>query len=146
MFASLFFDDRLATFLSGLGLLALFFWYFATDFERKKRNIGTIIVVLIAVFSLLSIVPKGQWGNIITGETKLSDAHSLQGGIDLIGGSSFTLRVQPSTDPSGEDIPVSANAVEQAILTVEKRLNALGTADLLIVAQGSDRSSFRCQV
>jgi len=139
MFASIFLDDRLATFLSGLGLLALFFWYFATDFERKKRNIGTIIVVLIAVFSLLSIVPKGQWGNIITGETKLSDAHNLKGGIDLIGGSSFTLRVQPSTDPNGEDVPVSANAVEQAILTVEKRLNALGTADLLIVAQGSDR-------
>ncbi len=93
MFASIFLDDRLATFLSGLGLLALFFWYFATDFERKKRNIGTIIVVLIAVFSLLSIVPKGQWGNIVTGKTDLSDAHSLRGGIDLIGGSSFTLRV-----------------------------------------------------
>ena len=53
--ASLFSDDRLLTFLSGLGLLALFFWYFATDFERKKRNIGSIIVALIAVFSLLSI-------------------------------------------------------------------------------------------
>ncbi len=56
--ASLFSDDRLLTFLSGLGLLALFFWYFATDFERKKRNIGSIIVALIAVFSLLSSYPK----------------------------------------------------------------------------------------
>jgi len=137
--ASLFSDDRLLTFLSGLGLLALFFWYFATDFERKKRNIGTIIVVLIAVFSLLSIIPKGQWGNVMTGKTKLSEAHNLKGGIDLIGGSSFTLRVQPTIGPEGTEIPVTATAVQQAIQTVEKRLNNLGTADLLIVAQGSDR-------
>ncbi len=137
--ASLFSDDRLVTFLSGLGLLALFFWYFATDFERKKKNIGTIIVVLIAVFSLLSIFPKGQWGNVLTGKTSIGDAHALKGGIDLIGGSSFTLRVQPSKDADGTEIPVTPNAVQQAIQTVEKRLNNLGTADLLIVAQGSDR-------
>lgn len=139
IFASLFSDDRLLTFLSGLGLLALFFWYFATDFERKKRNIGSIIVVLIAVFSLLSIIPKGHWRNIITGKTSISEAHSLKGGIDLIGGSSFTLRVQPTIDPEGTTLPVTSTAVQQAIQTVEKRLNNLGTADLLIVAQGSDR-------
>ena len=137
--ASLFSDDRLLTFLSGLGLLALFFWYFATDFERKKRNIGSIIVALIAVFSLLSIIPKGHWGNIITGKTAISEAHNLKGGIDLIGGSSFTLRVQPTIDPEGTAVPVTATAVQQAIQTVEKRLNNLGTADLLIVAQGNDR-------
>ena len=137
--ASLFSDDRLLTFLSGLGLLALFFWYFATDFERKKRNIGSIIVALIAVFSLLSIIPKGHWGNIITGKTAISEAHNLKGGIDLIGGSSFTLRVQPTIDPEGTSVPVTATAVQQAIQTVEKRLNNLGTADLLIVAQGNDR-------
>lgn len=137
--ASLFSDDRLLTFLSGLGLLALFFWYFATDFQRKKRNIGSIIVALIAVFSLLSIIPKGHWGNIITGKTAILEAHNLKGGIDLIGGSSFTLRVQPTIDPEGTSVPVTATAVQQAIQTVEKRLNNLGTADLLIVAQGNDR-------
>jgi SecD/SecF fusion protein len=137
--ASLFSDDRLLTFLSGLGLLALFFWYFATDFQRKKRNIGSIIVALIAVFSLLSIIPKGHWGNIITGKTAISEAHNLKGGIDLIGGSSFTLRVQPTIDPEGTSVPVTATAVQQAIQTVEKRLNNRGTADLLIVAQGNDR-------
>ena len=116
--ASLFSDDRLLTFLSGLGLLALFFWYFATDFQRKKRNIGSIIVALIAVFSLLSIIPKGHWGNIITGKTAISEAHNLKGGIDLIGGSSFTLRVQPTIDPEGTSVPVTATAVQQAIQTV----------------------------
>ncbi len=36
-------------------------------------------------------------------------------------------------------MPVTATAVQQAIQTVEKRLNNFGTADLLIVAQGNDR-------
>jgi len=139
MLASLFSDDRLLIFISGLGLLGLFFWYFATDYERKKRNIGTIIVVLIAIFSFLSIVPKEKWTDVITGKTPLSEAHNLKGGIDLIGGSSFTLRVQPTIGPNGEKVPVTANAVSQAILTVEKRLNQDGSADLKIVAQGEDR-------
>jgi len=139
MLASLFSDDRLLTFLSGLGLLGLFFWYFATDFERRKRNIGTVIVVLIAIFSFMAIVPKDQWGNILTGKTPISKATNLKGGIDLIGGSSFTLRVQPSIGPNGEKVPVTANAVQQAIGTIEKRLNESGAADLKIVAQGEDR-------
>ena len=139
MLASLFSDDRLLVFLSGLGLLALFFWYFATDFERKKRNIGTFIVALIAIFSLMSIVPKEKWGDVLTGKAPLSESTNLKGGIDLVGGSSFTLRVQPGKDDAGESLPVTEQAVAQAILTIEKRLNAAGGKDLLILAQGDDR-------
>ncbi|MBT7959190.1 MAG: protein translocase subunit SecD [Akkermansiaceae bacterium] len=137
--ASILGDDRMLTFLTGLGLLALFFWYFATDFERKKRNIGTVIVAAIGIFSLLSVVPNEKWGDVITGKASLTDSHNLKGGIDLIGGSSFTLRVQPGKDENGDPISVNPTAVQQAIETVEKRLNAFGTADLLIVAQGQDR-------
>lgn len=137
--ASILGDDRMLTFLTGLGLLALFFWYFATDFERKKRNIGTVIVAAIGIFSLLSVVPNEKWGDVITGKASLTDSHNLKGGIDLIGGSSFTLRVQPGKDENGDPVSVNPTAVQQAIETVEKRLNAFGTADLLIVAQGQDR-------
>lgn len=139
MLASLFSDDRLLVFLAGLGLLALFFWYFATDIERKKRNLGTIIVALIAVFSLLAIVPKEKWGDVLTGKTPITEASNLKGGIDLVGGSSFTLRVQPSKDANGKEVPLSPNAIQQAIKTVEDRLNAYGTSDLLILAQGDNR-------
>ena len=139
MLASLFSDDRLLVFLSGIGLLALFFWYFATDYERKKRNIGTFIVALIAIFSLLSIIPKEKWGDVLTGKDSFSEASNLRGGIDLVGGSSFTLRVQPSIGDDGNPNPVDAKAVQQAVQTIEKRLNASGANDLLIVAQGEDR-------
>ncbi|MGB0774866.1 MAG: protein translocase subunit SecD [Akkermansiaceae bacterium] len=139
LIASTFIDDKLFVFLAGLGLLALFFWYFATDFERKKRNIGTIICVLIGLFSFMSFIPMEKWGSVITGETPLKEAHTLQGGIDLVGGSSFTLRVQPNKDSQGNEIPVDKTALEQAIQTIEKRLNAFGTSDLMIMAQGEDR-------
>ena len=137
--ASILGDDRMLTFLAGLGLLALFFWYFATDFERKKRNIGSVIVVAIGIFSLFSVVSPGKWGEVISGKAPIAESHNLKGGIDLIGGSSFTLRVQPAKDNNGQPIPVKPEAVQQAIETIEKRLNASGTADLLIVAQGEDR-------
>ena len=138
--ANLFSDDQLMTFIAGLGLLALFFWYFATDFERKKRNIGTIIVALIAVFSFLSIIPQNKWADVLTGKSSLKDANTLKGGIDLVGGSSFTLSVQPNIDPgTGKPQPMSEEAVQQAIKTIEGRLNAFGTSDLQIVAQGKSR-------
>ena len=73
------------------------------------------------------------------GQSIAPDSHNLKGGIDLIGGSSFTLRVQPGKDENGDPVSVNPTAVQQAIETVEKRLNAFGTADLLIVAQGQDR-------
>ena len=91
MLASLFSDDRLLVFLSGIGLLALFFWYFTTDFERKKRNIGTVIVALIAIFSLLSIVPKEKWGDVLTGKDSITEASNLRGGIDPVSYTHLTL-------------------------------------------------------
>jgi SecD/SecF fusion protein len=35
-----FLEDPLTVFLTGLILMILFFWYFATEIERRKRNVG----------------------------------------------------------------------------------------------------------
>jgi SecD/SecF fusion protein len=45
MLAVVFFKDPLILFLTGLTLLVLFFWYFATEIERRKRNIGTVLLL-----------------------------------------------------------------------------------------------------
>lgn len=137
--ASFFSDDNLLVFLAGLLLLALFFWYFTTETFRKKRNIGSIIVFLITLFSILAIIPRSQWIPLLSGKKTLTQSHSLQGGIDLLGGSSFTLRVQPNKDAKGNPIPLSQEAINQAIGTVRKRLNNMGAKDLQIVSQGEDR-------
>jgi SecD/SecF fusion protein len=63
----------------------------------------------------------------------------LKPGIDLAGGASFTVMVQPKVDESnGEITEVSAEAVQQAIKTLEGRLNPDGTKDMLIQPQGKD--------
>lgn len=108
----------------GISLLVLFFWYFATEIERRKRNIGTALLIGVTALSLASVIPPGE---------------RLKGGIDILGGSAFTLRVQPKIDEdTGRAIPLTAAQIEQAIIVIENRLNGMGTAEPLITQQGAD--------
>lgn len=112
-------------FLAALALLVLFFWYFATDLEVRKRNIGTVLIIGLCGLCTLAIYPPKE---------------TLKGGIDLIGGFSYTLQVQPKVDENtSQPIPLTHDDVEQAKAIVEKRLNALGTAEIQIVTQGTDQ-------
>ncbi len=117
------FEDELTLFVIGMILLVLFFWYFATDLERRKRNVGTILPLGIVTLCILGLTP-------------LKDR--IQGGIDLVGGSSFMLRVQPQEDPQGRLTPVTPEQVGQAITVIRSRLDDLGTAQPLIARQGED--------
>lgn len=64
---------------------------------------------------------------------------SLKPGIDLAGGASFTLKVQPKVDDDTNEVTaVTSGAVQQAIKTLENRLNPDGTKDMLIQPQGVD--------
>lgn len=121
--ATAFYEDRLIIFLIGITLMTLFFWYFATDSERRKRNVGTVLLIGVTTFCILATVPFKD---------------RLKGGIDIVGGSSFTLRLQPRVNDSGEAQPITKEQVEQAINVIEKRLNPGGNLDLQISRQGSD--------
>jgi SecD/SecF fusion protein len=118
-----FFENPLTLFLVGLSLLILFFWYFATDIERRKRNVGTILLIGICGLCAMAIYPPKE---------------RLKGGIDILGGSAFSLRVQPQEDENGDPLPVSPDQVDQAISIIEKRLNAMGGQDSMIARQGTD--------
>ncbi|MDP4645718.1 MAG: protein translocase subunit SecD, partial [Akkermansiaceae bacterium] len=118
-----FLQDRIFIFLAALTLLILFFWYFATEIERRKRNVGTILMVGIVALCALAIYPPDQ---------------KLKGGIDIVGGSAFYLRIQEKENENGEKMPVTAEQVEEAIRVIEGRLNALGTSEPLIARQGDD--------
>lgn len=122
--AASFIKDPLTLFLSGVALLVLFIWYFATESDRYKRNIGTILVLGLCSLCLLALYPPSD---------------TLKGGIDIVGGSSFTLKVQPNKDPdTGRIIQLRPDDIDQAIITIEKRLNNMGTSDLLIAKSGTD--------
>lgn len=114
--------DPLAMFLFGLALLVLFFWYFATESEKRKRNLGTIIITLVGLLCALALAVK-----------------PLKGGVDIKGGSSFTLRVQENKDETGAPIPISSDAIGQAISTIQQRLDPTGALDLNIQRQGESR-------
>ncbi len=115
----------LPIFLAGLALLVLFFWYFATELESRKRNIGSILIVSLCLFCGLALTPIKE---------------TLKGGIDLVGGSSFTLLVEPKIDENnGQPLPLTTEDVKQARKTIEERLNKMGTTDMLIVEQGTDK-------
>ncbi len=123
MLSVIFFKDPVVLFLTGLSLLILFFWYFATEIERRKRNVGTILIVGIAALCALAIFPPKE---------------RLKGGIDIVGGSAFSLRIQPKEGVNGEMLPVTVDQVNEAIRVIEDRLNARGTAEPLIAQQGED--------
>ncbi len=121
--ATAFFNDPLTLFLVGLALLILFFWYFATEVERRKRNVGTVLLIGVVALCIMAASPPRE---------------RLKGGIDILGGSAFSLRIQARETDSGEKMPITEQQVEQAIIVIEKRLNSMGTAEPLIARQGAD--------
>lgn len=123
MLAITFFNDPLVIFLTGLGLLILFFWYFATDLESRKRNIGSILILGIVTLCTFAVLPLEK---------------RLKGGIDIVGGSSFFLRIQPKDDGNGNPLPITLDQVEEAKRVIDERLNSLGTSEPIIASQGVD--------
>lgn len=116
-------EDPLTVFLCGITILILFFWYFATDVDRRKRNVGTVIIVLVTALCVLGFTPVKE---------------KLKGGIDIVGGSSFTLKIQPREDEHGQKMPVTIPQVEKAVEIVQKRLDGMGGKESLIARQGED--------
>ena len=51
----------------------------------------------------------------------------------------YTLRVQPSTEPTGEKRPVTAKDHKQAAFTIERRLKALSLKKAKVTLKGADR-------
>jgi len=121
MLAVAFFNDPIVLFLTGISLLILFFWYFATEIERKKRNVGTILLIGIVGLCTLAVYQN-----------------KLKGGIDIVGGSAFSLRIQQKEGPNGDLMPVTPEQVDEAMRVIEGRLNSMGTAEPLIARQGED--------
>ena len=115
---------------AGIAIVALIFWYVATEIDRRKRNVGTVAIGIVIALCLAAIIPPQE---------------KLKGGIDLIGGSSFIVQIKPGLDDDGNVLPVNEGAIAQAKATLVKRLSNSGLADNLIQPLGNDRLiSRRC--
>ena len=135
----------LSVFLFGLAVLALFMFYFGADDDRRKRLYGTILSIVVSTFCLfVFIAPKdGRLIETLTKGNNRGEDGRLFGnvplGIDLKGGSSFIVKIDPKVSEDGSVRPVDSNIQEQVRAILEKRLNAYGTVDMAIIPQGSDR-------
>lgn len=113
-------------FFIGIFSVGLLVAYFAVESERNKRRIGLILTAIVAGFTF--------W---IAADSMRQDKFPL--GIDLQGGSSFTVQLQPGIDSDGNVRPVTEGARQQAIAVLENRLDPEGGLDLVIAPQGEDR-------
>ncbi len=104
------------TFLLGLGLLALFIFYFATESTKRKRMAGTALAIFITGLCV--------W---------LYSSIGLEKGIELQGGVSMQIKIMP-----GEGKTVDAKSQEQVIEVLNKRLNDLGTSEVILAPSGDD--------
>lgn len=109
---------------AGIAIVALIFWYVATEIDRRKRNVGTIAIGIVIALCLAAIYPPSE---------------KLKGGIDLIGGSSFIVEVQPGKDRENNPLPVTKEAIDQVIATLSDRLSGSGLTDNLMQPLGTDR-------
>src|SRR5207248_1067682 len=106
------------TFFSGLGLLILFFWYFATDIGPRKRLLAGTLVLLLTIFSLFTIWPPQQ---------------EIALGLDIQGGTSFLIRLV------GGDKEVTSAMLDQAVEGIRKRVDYFGGGEPVISPVGADR-------
>ncbi|TLD72672.1 protein translocase subunit SecD [Phragmitibacter flavus] len=110
------------TFLYGAVLLFLLFFYLGTAKHRSKKIAGTVLTLGISAFCLWAFFDIG-----------------IKRGIDLGGGSSFTVQLSPGVSDDGSQKIITSDSVQQAIGILEKRLNPDGAKDLQLVPQGTDR-------
>lgn len=117
-------DNPLIVVGAGIAIVALIFWYVATEIDRRKRNVGSIAIGIVVALCLVAVLPVED---------------KLKGGIDLVGGSSFIVEIQPGKDEEGTPLPVNEGAIEQAKATLSKRLSNSGLSDNLMQPLGENR-------
>ena len=138
------------TFFAGLLVLIVFFWYFATDSDLRRRWLGTVLTLLVIAISLQSVwpsrVPVKPAGPEIPQVTDASNTpaaqpveykleHKINLGLDLQGGTSFLVRL---VREEGQGTP-SKEVLDQAVEVIRKRVDKFGVSEPVITPQGKDR-------
>src|ERR1700756_739178 len=122
------------TFFARPAILVLFGWNFATETDRLRRILGSVLTIVVTAFCLWSVYPpfdeKRPDGTVIRrGKIHL--------GLDLQGGTSFLIRLGPPTNAAGGKRPITKSMVDQAIEAIRKRVDRFGVSEPIITPQGT---------
>ena len=105
------------TFTFGLIILALFAWYFSTEFANRKRVLGMALTLLLVALCGALVLSKG-----------------INKGLDLAGGTEFIIRMVRE----GKD-PVSERAADAAVEVIRSRVDRYGVGEPVISRLGNDQ-------
>ena len=105
------------TFIFGLLILALFGWYFATEFTSRKRILGLTLTVLLVALCTFLVATKG-----------------INKGLDLAGGTEFIIRLVRE----GKE-PISERAADSAVEVIRSRVDRYGVGEPVISRLGPDQ-------
>lgn len=123
--------DPVFTLFAGLILLILLFWFFASEKDRIRRNVGSVVIGAVVIFSIVTILSPSDWGQVLTGKKSVSEAHNIRKGIDIAGGTSFILQVHGKDD---QDV-VDVQAMNEVKKVIEKRLAEIKFPDASVTLQ-----------
>jgi SecD/SecF fusion protein len=98
--------------------LAMFGWYFATDYGMRKRVLALALVVIAVAMSIVMIYPPEK---------------KIQLGLDIKGGTSFLIKLQQT------DKEITPSMLDQAVEVIRKRVDYFGAAEPIISPVGKDR-------
>jgi len=99
--------------------LALFGWYFATDYGTRKRLLALALVVIAVGLSLVMIYPPDK---------------KIPLGLDIKGGTSFLIKLQGTDNKD-----VTPAMLDQAVEVIRKRVDKFGGTEPIISPVGKDR-------
>ena len=102
-------------FLASLGFVAFFVWYLAAENASTRRAAGVGAIIASLLTCGLALYPINQ---------------TIRLGLDLQGGTEFLMEVQNNP---------TTQALDEAIGVLRKRLDTLGTREISIQPEGSDR-------
>jgi SecD/SecF fusion protein len=111
-------------------MLVLFGWYFATDFGLRKRILATVLMLLLVVFSLVTMYPPAD---VKGADGKVVKAGKIQLGLDIQGGTSFLIRLVSPDKEVGKEM------LDQAVEVIRKRVDYFGGGEPVISPVGKDR-------
>src|SRR5271155_3653128 len=101
--------------LASLGFIGFFIWYLAAENAATRRAAGLGAIVASLLTCGLALYPIDK---------------TIRLGLDLQGGTEFLMEVQDNPN---------AQALDEAISVLRKRLDTLGTREISIVPEGRDR-------
>jgi SecD/SecF fusion protein len=99
--------------------LALFGWYFATDFGTRKRLLALALVAIAVGLSFVMIYPPEK---------------KIPLGLDIKGGTSFLIKLQSTSEKQ-----VTPALLDQAVEVIRKRVDKFGASEPIISPVGKDR-------